>query len=131
MPINTVIFSSRATIGEVTISKVSTATNQGYKNFVCDDTQIHFEYLYYILVHFRNEIESIIPPGTKYKEINTTDIKNFKIPLPPLNEQEKIVNEILKFESEKNKLFKSNMSVDDFEVLTKSKIKELINSFIL
>ncbi len=130
LPINTVIFSSRATIGEVTINKVPTCTNQGYKNFVCDPKKIDFEYLYYMLVHFKKEIESIIPPGTKYKEINTTDIKNFKLPLPPLKEQKKLVANLLKFEKEKNKLFKNGMSMDEFDTLVKSKTKEMIDSFL-
>ncbi len=131
LPINTVIFSSRATIGEVTINKVPTATNQGYKNFICDSSKLDFEYLYYILVHYKKEIESIIPVGTKYKEISSTDIKNFKIPLPPLDEQKILVEQLLKFENEKNQLFESNMSSDNFEVIVKSKIEEIINNFIV
>jgi type I restriction-modification system DNA methylase subunit len=130
LPVNTVIFSSRATIGEVTINQVETCTNQGYKNFVCDPEKIDYEYLYYILVHYKKEIESIIPPGTKYKEINTTDIKNFKIPLPSLTEQKELVSVILEFEKDKNRLFENNMSVDEFEQLIKTKIAEIINSFI-
>jgi type I restriction-modification system DNA methylase subunit len=131
LPINTVIFSSRATIGEVTINKVPTATNQGYKNFVCDETKLNFEYLYYILVHYKKEIESIIPPGTKYKEINATDIKNFKIPLPPPDKQKELVTKLVEFENVKNELFKAGMNVEEFELLVKNKIEEMINDFII
>ena len=49
LPINTVLFSSRATIGDISITQIETATNQGYKNFVCNPEQIHYEFLYYIL----------------------------------------------------------------------------------
>jgi len=42
LPLNTVIFSSRATIGEVTIAKIETCTNQGFKNFVCDSNRINY-----------------------------------------------------------------------------------------
>ena len=45
LPINTVIFSSRATIGDISIAKVTTATNQGYKNFICNSDVFHYEYL--------------------------------------------------------------------------------------
>jgi type I restriction enzyme M protein len=130
LPVNTVIFSSRATIGEVTINRVPTCTNQGYKNFVCNIDLIEYEYLYYILVHYKKEIESIIPPGTKYKEINTTDIKNFKIPLPPLKEQRKLLNQLNHFEENKNKLLESNMSVERFELIVKEKAEEIISNFI-
>jgi hypothetical protein len=130
LPVNTVIFSSRATIGEVTINKIETCTNQGYKNFVCDPLQLNYEYLYYILVRYKEEIEKIIPPGTKYKEINSHDIKNFHIPLPPLFEQEKLVKKLLKFEKEKNKLFKTGMTIDEFEELANLNRQKIIDTFI-
>lgn len=93
LPINTVIFSSRATIGEVTINKVPTATNQGFKNFVCDASKINYEYLYYLLVYLKEDIEELISAGTKYKEINTEQIWNYKIPVPPKDVQQQIVAE--------------------------------------
>jgi len=93
LPINTVIFSSRATIGDVSIAKVKTATNQGYKNFVCNPEKIHYEYLYYILKSLSKNIEALAS-GMAYPEINKNQISNFKIPLPPLSVQEKIVQEM-------------------------------------
>lgn len=93
LPINTVIFSSRATIGEVCINKVPTTTNQGYKNFVCDPAKLNFEYLYQILVHLRPVLVDLVPAGSKYKEINGKTIADFEIPLPPLGIQQQIVSE--------------------------------------
>lgn len=107
LPINTVIFSSRATIGEVCINKKPTATNQGYKNFLCNPKKINYEYLYYVLKCYRKEIESIVPPGTKYKEINSTDIRNFEIPLPPLEIQMKIVSACSNIDKEAEKAEKT------------------------
>lgn len=93
LPVNTVIFSSRATIGEVCINKVPTTTNQGYKSFVCDPAQLDFEYLYQILVYLRPILIDLVPAGSKYKEINGRTISEFEIPLPPLNIQKQIVTE--------------------------------------
>lgn len=90
LPVNTVIFSSRATIGEVTIAKVPTATNQGYKNFICNEAKIKHEFLYEILRFFAVDI-SALAGGMTFKEISKTVISNFKIPLPPLNIQQEIV----------------------------------------
>ncbi len=92
LPINTVIFSSRATIGDVCIAKVTTATNQGYKNFICNPDVLHYEYLYYVLKFCAKEIATL-SVGMTYKEINATKIKNVKIPLPPLEKQYQIANE--------------------------------------
>lgn len=93
LPINTVIFSSRATIGEVCINKVPVATNQGYKNFVCNESLISHEYLYYALCFFRRALENLTPSGSKYKELNSKVISDFAIPLPPIDIQQKIVAE--------------------------------------
>lgn len=112
MPINTVIFSSRATIGEVCINKVPTATNQGYKNFVCDASRLNYEYLYQILVFLRPVLIDLVPSGSKYKEINAGTISNFEIPLPPLNIQTDIA-------------FECN-TVDDSEETAKKDIETLV-----
>lgn len=92
LPINTVIFSSRASIGEVSIAKVATSTNQGFKNFICDDSKIHYEYLYEVLKFYAKNIEHLAG-GMTFKEVSKTSIANFKIPLPPLDIQQKIVEE--------------------------------------
>lgn len=77
LPINTVIFSSRATIGDVTIAKVETATNQGYKNFICDESKIKHEYLYYLLKYLAGDIADLAG-GMTFKEISKATISNFK-----------------------------------------------------
>jgi restriction endonuclease S subunit len=100
LPINTVIFSSRATIGEITIAKVETCTNQGYKNFICFDELINYEYLYYILKASSKEIENLAT-GMTYKEINMSSIKNYKIPVPDLTIQQTLVAEIETLENTK------------------------------
>jgi type I restriction-modification system DNA methylase subunit/restriction endonuclease S subunit len=92
LPLNTVLFSSRATIGEVCITKIPVATNQGYKNFICDESKLHYEYLYYALKKYAVEIASLAN-GMTYKEISKTEVANFKIPLPPLEIQKQIVAE--------------------------------------
>ncbi len=93
LPVNTVIFSSRATIGDICINKVETCTNQGYKNFVCNKDKIHYEYLYLIL---KNQAKNIatLASGMTYPEISKSEIADFKIPLPPKDIQKKIVAEI-------------------------------------
>lgn len=101
LPINTVIFSSRATIGDVCINKVETCTNQGYKNFVCNKNKIEYTFLYYMLKH---EAENIahLASGATYPEVSKTKIADFKIPLPPIESgiQQKIVAEIEAIENQ-------------------------------
>ena len=101
LPINTVIFSSRATIGDISIAKIRTCTNQGYKNFVCDTDKINYEFLYYILKNQALNIASLAS-GMTYPEISKSAISDFKIPLPPIRIQEKIVAEIEVLEKKEN-----------------------------
>ena len=119
LPVNTVIFSSRATIGDVTIAKVETATNQGYKNFICNPNAINYEYLYYILKQQAKNIESLAS-GMTYKEISKTEIGNFKIPLPPLDIQQKIVEECQKIDDEFNR---TRMKIEEY----RAKIANIFN----
>ena len=93
IPENAVVWSSRATIGRTAIAKVPLTTNQGFKSFVCNPSNLDYEYLYYLLSVFQKTMEDLVPTGTKYKEINTTTIKNFEIPDPPIDVQRKIVAE--------------------------------------
>ena len=97
LPVNAVLFSSRATIGDVSIAKIEVCTNQGYKNFICNPEKIHFEFLYYILKREAKNIENLAS-GMTYPEISKTLISEYKIPLPQFTEQQKIVNEIEKIE---------------------------------
>ena len=129
LPINTVLFSSRATIGDVSIAKVPTATNQGYKNFICNEKLINHEYLYYILKHFGSLIAEI-SSGMTYKEISKTNISNFKIPVPPLEIQEKIVSEMEKIEKEKGLYLKDGISTKDFEILIIDLKKDVIQNHL-
>jgi len=91
LPENTIIFSSRATIGEVTIAKVKTSTNQGSKNFVCDLKKADYEFVYYWLKLNARRIEKMAS-GTTYKEINKTDLSNIEIEIPDLPTQTRIAS---------------------------------------
>lgn len=60
------------------------------------------KYLYYLFMYNNNLMEQIkvaMPKG-QYPSINEDDIKNFKIPVPPLPEQQKIVAQIEKLEKQ-------------------------------
>lgn len=91
LPKNTVIFSSRATIGEISIAKIETSTNQGSKNFICNSEVLYFEYLYYYLKYKAKSIEQSAS-GTTYKEINKTQFSNLKITLPDIKTQTRIAS---------------------------------------
>lgn len=122
LPINTVVFSSRATIGAVAITKIELTTNQGFKNFVCNPNLLDYNFLYYILKKEAKNIEKI-STGTKYKEISKNAISKYKIPLPPLKIQQDIVNRINAVEEEIEQLKQKNKKI------TKAK-KEVLKKYL-
>src|SRR5699024_11566299 len=83
---NTVLLSSRAPIGYVAIAGNELCTNQSFKSVICDESKIYPEFLYYIFKISKRRLESIAS-GTTFKEISGKKVKEFKIPLPSLNEQ--------------------------------------------
>lgn len=100
IPENAVVLSTRATVGKVAIARRQLTTNQGFKSFVCNQDNLNPEYLYYFFEQHRSLLEDLVPPGTKYKEINTTAIQNFAIPVPPPDVQAQIVAECQAIDAE-------------------------------
>jgi len=94
LPPGTVLMSSRATIGLIAIPDFPVCTNQGFKNFICGK-ELNNLYLAYYLKSIKEKIEGLAG-STTFKEVSKRTIQNLEIPLPPLEEQKKIV-EILQF----------------------------------
>lgn len=92
MPKNSIIYSSRAPIGYIGISKNELCTNQGFKSLVPFDEKI-VNYIYYCLIALTPEIQSKAS-GTTFKEISGARFGEILIPLPPINEQNMIVKKI-------------------------------------
>lgn len=90
LPVNSVIISSRAPIGYVTINSVEMATNQGCKGIVpCAD--VHHEFLYFGLLNAKTRLNDI-GAGAGFKEISTSSLAAFQIPVPSLPEQQQIAD---------------------------------------
>lgn len=99
VPVNTVIFSSRATIGDVSIAKVPLATNQGYKNIVCNPDKVEYEYLYYVLKNEANNIREMVSM-TIYPEISKSVLSDYRVPNPDLTAQRSFVKKMLSLEDQ-------------------------------
>jgi type I restriction enzyme S subunit len=89
LPKNTVLFSSRAPIGYVAIASIPLTTNQGFKNIVCDEHNLHFKFIYYWLMRNGEYIERL-SSGSTFSEATATLMRDLTIQLPPLTEQKAI-----------------------------------------
>lgn len=100
LPANSILVSTRATIGRIAINRVPTATNQGFKNIVIiDDTRALPEYVAFAVSRLVPQMQSWATGGT-FAEISKTKFCELKIPLPPLEVQKQIVAEIEGYQSE-------------------------------
>lgn len=83
------------------------------------------KYLYYLFMYSNNLMEQmkIAMPKGQYPSINEDDIKNFSIPVPPLEEQRKIVYKIEKLEQEINK---AQQIIDE----SKNKKQEILKKYL-
>lgn len=78
LPKGTILFSSRAPIGLMSICTKETATNQGFKNMVCKKDKIDNEYLFYLLKTQISKIQEL-GTGTTFKEVSKSTIESFEI----------------------------------------------------
>ncbi len=94
IPENSVIVSSRATIGRIAINRMPLATNQGFKNIVIKKPNRTIpEYLAHMLTKLVPTMKAWASGGT-FKEISKSKFCELQIPIPPLKTQRAIVAEI-------------------------------------
>ena len=77
LPTNSVLMSSRAPIGLVSIAKHEVCTNQGFKSFIPKSISDSI-YLYYYIKHNIKQIEQL-GTGTTFKEVSMDDLCKFPI----------------------------------------------------
>lgn len=94
IPENSVIVSTRATIGRIAINRIPMATNQGFKSVIIEDkSKVIPEYVALALTKLVPTMNAWATGGT-FKEIPKSRFCELEIPLPPLEVQKEIVAEI-------------------------------------
>lgn len=103
VPINSIIYSMYASVGFLSINKIEVATSQAMINIILDLEKANLEYIYYYLLDFKKNVHIYIETGTQ-GNLNAKTIKNFKIFLPSILEQQKIAEVLSLADSEINLL---------------------------
>jgi type I restriction enzyme S subunit len=99
VPKGTILMSSRAPIGLLSIAGTELCTNQGFKNFVPDSTKIDSEFLYYYLKIKIADIDKL-GSGTTFKEVSKSSIENLGLLIPEkVKEQQKIASVLSELDS--------------------------------
>ena len=90
---NSVLIAMYGSIGKLAINKIPVTTNQAIAFTKFLPSGISYKYLFYYLFVMRDSLYSVGKGGTQ-KNISQTVLKPIKIPVPPFNEQERIVGKI-------------------------------------
>lgn len=90
IPKNSVVFSKRAPVGQVSITTDDLCINQGCIACIPNESIIT-PFFFYLLSCYKDEFESL-SGGTTFKEIALNVFADFKISIPPLPEQQAIAS---------------------------------------
>lgn len=112
LPKGSVLFTSRAPIGNVAIAGRDMCTNQGFKSLI-PNKDVDGTYLYYCMLAFSKNIDAL-GNGATFKEVSKKIVEEFKIPLPPLPEQKRIAAILDKADAIRRKRQKAIQLADEF-----------------
>ncbi|MBA7657999.1 Type-1 restriction enzyme EcoKI specificity protein [subsurface metagenome] len=125
-PENSVILSTGATIGEVGIVKIKTATKQGLTGIVLKEDKADATYIYYLLSSITNLLKRY-SQGSTFREIRPPILSRIPVLVPPLLEQRKIA-EILSMVDET--IEKTDAIVKETQQLKKGLMQKLFSEGI-
>ncbi|CAN2209076.1 HsdS Restriction endonuclease S subunits [Candidatus Nanopelagicaceae bacterium] len=89
LPKDSVILTSRASVGFVALAGKELCTNQGFQSLIPKPSVLSKFLMFWIQLN-RPEFESR-SAGSTFKEISKSNVKSIKLELPPLAEQKRIV----------------------------------------
>lgn len=120
IPMDTLMYVCRGSIGVMAINKIECATNQSICRATCHDNVCNVEFLYHALMYKRDNIKKM-GTGTSFKSLNQTTFSELEIELPPYDEQMKFVEIANQADKSEFELRKSIEAIDQV-------IKSLINN---
>lgn len=100
LPPNTVLLCCTASVGEYALTKIQLATNQQFNGLVIKQEyrdKVLPEFLFYMSQNFEQELYRLAGQ-TSFKFVSVKNVKQIKIPIPPISIQEEIVQEIEKYQ---------------------------------
>jgi restriction endonuclease S subunit len=125
LPEGTVFLSRTASVGFSGIMGREMATSQDFANWIPSD-EVLSEYLVYVFRSMDQEFDRLTQ-GSTHQTIYMPDIRSFKMPLPPKEEQQEIVEHI---QQETEKIWKLIDKVNEAVDLLKEKRQALITAAV-
>ena len=98
LPPNTILLSTRATIGECSIAKQECCTNQGFQSLIAN--KVTPEFLYYLIQTKKKDLLSKAS-GSTFAEISANEVRKIHICIPGTQEEQKAIVQPLSAYDEK------------------------------
>lgn len=126
LPIGSILLTSRASIGDVSILRVEACTNQGFQSLVVKKNH-HNEFVYYLMIESRHLLLQNAS-GSTFLEVSPNKVKSLRLHVPDFEKQREIAQilsdmdaeiELLEKKLEKQKQIKQGM----MQVLLTGKIR--------
>ena len=114
LPAGSILLSSRATVGECSITQKDCTTNQGFQNLI-PKKGINNEFLYYLAQTQKRHFIKYAS-GSTFLEISNSEIKKTKCAVPSIEEQTEIATFLSAID---RKIEVQNKIIEDLKVLKK------------
>ena len=122
LPVGTVLFTSRAGIGNTAILAKEATTNQGFQSIVPDQNKLDS----YFIFSRTNELKrygEVTGAGSTFVEVSGKQMSKMSIMVPELSEQQKIVTQIEKLEKQ---IAEAQAIIDN----SKQQKQEILNKYL-
>ena len=90
LPAGTVLLTTRATLGEMSIAEKECSTNQGFQSLIPLTSRVSSEYLYYMQIIIQPWCEKYAS-GNTFREISKSALSECIVPVPEKPQQDRIV----------------------------------------
>lgn len=122
LPPHTILLSSRATVGECSLSLKECATNQGFQSLIAQSCDTNF--LYYLIQTKKKDLIRKAC-GSTFLEISANEVRKIQVKIPYDNEQKKIADFLSLIDE---RIFTQNKIIEKYESLIQAICDTLIES---
>ncbi len=122
LPINTILLSTRATIGECSIAKVECCTNQGFQSLIVKDADLDFVY-YLTSTRVRNLIKR--SSGSTFLEISKKEVEKTACFIPQNKQEQAQIGRLLSIIDQR--IGTQIKIIEELESLKKGLLKKMLS----
>ena len=122
LPPNSLLMTTRATIGACAINRVAMATNQGFQSLVPKRKTCVVDFLYYLVQYHGRRLEQLAA-GSTFLEVSKRAVRGFRVHVPRLSEQRRIASVLSSMDDTAEK---SRLLIDGLQIVKRGLLASLL-----